>query len=173
MKNFYRVMLGKGSVHAAECFSGGFIGTDFEIDQDLTGHLSADLRTFNRQYIPVYQAVRPQKTKISAGLACGALWTVSKGIMKDDVVLCPDGSGRYRIGEVNGYYYYAPGQVLPHRRPLRWLPESIDRVEMSEGLRHSAGSIGTVSNLSRAGFSEEIIQLMEGVRPQILIATKR
>lgn len=31
MKNYYRVMLGKKSTHAPECFAGGFIATDFGI----------------------------------------------------------------------------------------------------------------------------------------------
>ena len=55
-------------------------------------------------------ATHPDKTKIGAGLACGALWTVSKGIQKGDIVLCPDGTGKYRVGEVSGSYYYEPGK---------------------------------------------------------------
>ena len=29
MRSYYRLMLGKGSSHAPECFAGGFIGTDY------------------------------------------------------------------------------------------------------------------------------------------------
>lgn len=171
MKNYYRVMLGKGSIYAARCFAGNFIGTDYEINQDLTGKLPDDWRTFNKEFIPIFLATRPDKTKIGAGLACGALWTVSKGILKEDVVLCPDGTGRYRVGDVSGDYYYAPGEILPHRRPVRWLSPIIDRADMSEGLRNSAGSVGAVSNLSRAGFNEEIEKLIGGVQPPTLIST--
>ena len=32
MSNYYRIMLGQKSVHAAECLSAGFIGADFDID---------------------------------------------------------------------------------------------------------------------------------------------
>ena len=116
MKNYYRVMLGRKSAHAPECFSGGFIGTDFNIHEDLGRKLPEEWRDFNKQYIPVFLAKYPDKTKISAGLACGALWTVSKGIKKGDFVLCPDGGGSYHVGEVTSDYYYAPGQVLMHRR---------------------------------------------------------
>ena len=77
------------------------------------------------------------------------LWTVSKGIRKADVVLCPDGTGTYRVGEVLGEYYYVPGEVLPHRRKVRWLDTTIDRTAMSESLRHSSGSPGTVANISK------------------------
>jgi restriction system protein len=170
MKSYYRVMLGKGSSYAEECFAGNFIGTDFEITQDLTGDLPDDWRTFNKKFIPVLLRIRPEKTKIGAGLACGALWTVSKGILKEDVVLCPDGSGRYRVGEVTGDYQYVPDQILPHRRAVRWLSKFVDRADMSEELRRSASSIGTVSNLSRAGFGDELEKLTGGAGP-IIIST--
>src|SRR5260221_300129 len=143
MRNYYRVMLGKGSIHAEKCFAGNFVGTNFDINQDLTGKLPDDWRTFNKEFIPVYLSIRPEKSKIGAGLACGALWTVSKGILKEDMVLCPDGTGRYHVGEVTGDYYYAPGEIVPHRRPIHWLSQIIDRADMSEGLRNSAGSVGT------------------------------
>ena len=171
MKTYYRVMLGRGSRHAEACFAGNFIGTDFEIHQDLSAQLPDDWRAFNRAFIPVYLAARPDKTKIGAGLACGALWVVSKGILKEDIVLCPDGSGRYILGEVTGNYYYAAGEILPHRRPVRWLTQIIDRADMSEGLRNSASSIGTVSNLSRAGYTEEIEKLVGAVPSPTIIST--
>ena len=169
VKSYYRVMLGQKSVYAAECFAGSFIGTDFGIDQDLTKKLPEEWRAFNQEFIPVYLAKHPDKTKIGAGLACGALWTVSKGITRGDLVLCPDGSGHYRVGEVNGDYTYEPGKILFHRRPVQWLNVSIDRAAMSEALRNSTGSIGTVSNISR--YSEEIERLIGGVSAPKLIST--
>jgi restriction system protein len=169
VKSYYRVMLGQKSVYAAECFAGSFIGTDFGIDQDLTKKLPEEWRAFNQEFIPIYLAKHPDKTKIGAGLACGALWTVSKGITRGDLVLCPDGSGHYRVGEVNGDYTYEPGKILFHRRPVQWLNVSIDRAAMSEALRNSTGSIGTVSNISR--YSEEIEKLIGGVSAPKLIST--
>lgn len=148
MKRYYRVMLGQGSVHAAACLAGEFIGTDFDLGQDLTGQLPEAWREFNRRFIPVFLAGHPGKSKIAAGLACGALWTVSKGIARGDIVLCPDGSGVYRVCEVLGDYYYESGGVLPHRRKVRWLPTQIARSAMSEALRNSTGSIGTVAELA-------------------------
>lgn len=158
MSNYYRIMLGQKSVHAAECLSGGFIGADFDIDQDLTNHLPDEWRLFNSKFIPVYLEVHPEKTKIGAGLACGALWSVSKGIQVGDIVLSPDGLGRYLVGEVSGNYQYVPNQVLPHRRSVRWLKVTIDRSVMSDALRGSTGSIGTVSNITH--HRSEIDQLI-------------
>src|SRR5260370_11259150 len=144
MKNYYRIMLGGKSAHAAECFAGTFIGTDFSIHEDLSRKLPEEWRTFNKQFIPIVLANNPDKTKIGAGLSCGALWTVSKGIKKGDLVLCPDGAGHYRVGEVTGDYAYEPGKVLFHRLPVQWLSVSIDRDAMGVGLKKSAGAIGTI-----------------------------
>lgn len=162
-------MLGRKSVYAAQGFSEGFIGADFGIAEDLSSKLSDVWREFNKNYIPVYQASHPDKSKIAAGLACGFLWTIAKGIRKGDIVLSPDGSGVYHVGEVTGDYFYAPGQVLPHRRPVQWLGQTIDRAAMSEALKNSAGSIGTVCDLS--GHHEEIEKLICCGAPTAIVST--
>ena len=141
MKSYYRIMLGKGSDRAQECIAGEFIGVDFNIKQDLTHKLPYEWRTFNREFIPVYLANSPGKTRIAAGLACGAIWTVSKGIDIGDIILSPDGEGHYHVGEVSGNYFYQP-EFLSHRRPVHWYPKTINRVDMSEILRNSTGSAG-------------------------------
>jgi restriction system protein len=169
MKSYYRVMLGQKSVHAEDCFSGNFIGTDFGIHQDLTKKLPDEWRPFNKEFIPIFLAAHPEKTKIGAGLACAALWTVSKGIEKGDVVVCPDGTGKYRIGEVGGGYSFESGKILPHRRPVTWLNVVIERAAMSEALRNSAGSIGTVSNITH--HREELKKLIGGASSPKLIST--
>lgn len=169
MKEYYRIMLGRKSVHAGECLRGGFIGADFGIDGDLTAKLYENWRDFNHEFIPIYLDSHPDKNKITAGLACGALHTVCKGVQTGDIVLCPDGSGRYLVGEVAGDYLYRPGEVLPHRRAVSWLNVTIDRREMSESLRNSTGSIGTVSNISK--YAEELERFIGGVRTPALIAT--
>jgi restriction system protein len=163
-KSFYRVMLGRQSAHAAECLAGGFIGADFGIEQDLSGKLPDEWRQFNAAFIPVFLAGHPDKSKIAAGLACGALWTVTKGIQAGDIVLCPDGAGRYHVGEVQGGYSYAPGQALPHRRNVNWLPIAIDRSAMSEALRNSTGSLLTVANIT--DYHQELEQFLAALPGQ-------
>jgi len=163
-KSYYRVMLGRQSAHAAECLAGGFIGADYQIHQDLSGQLADHWRQFNATFIPVFLANHPDKSRIAAGLACGALWTVAKGIRTGDVVLCPDGTGQYHVGEVQGGYHYAPGQVLPHRRPVKWLPLTIARSAMSEALRNSTGSIGAIGNITE--HHQEIEQFLAKVPGQ-------
>jgi restriction system protein len=169
MKKYYRVMLGRKSSHAEECLTGGFIGADFDIKQDLSKKLPESWRDFNKEFIPVFLANHPGKSRISAGLACGALWTVAKGIQVGDIVLCPDGTGTYRVGEVAGHYHYEPDKILPHRRRVTWLPVSVERAAMSDSLRHSAGSIGTVSDVSK--HAAEIEQLIGGASAPKIIST--
>lgn len=169
MKNYYRVMLGRRSVFAADCFARGFIGVDFDLPLDLTNRLPEEWRAFNKEFIPIYLANRPEKTKIAAGLACGVTWTVCKGINKGDIVISPDGTGTYRVGEVSGDYRYVAGDSLPHQRAVTWLPVTISRADMSEALQNSTGSIGTVSDVSR--YREELEKLMGGVTLPKVIST--
>lgn len=161
MKNYYRIMLGRSSVYAQQCFAGGFIGTDFGIHEDLTGKLTEEWRPFNAAYVPVYLNVHPDKSRVAAGLACGAIWTVSKMLRPGDLVLSPDGTGQYRVGEIQGEYTYASGEILPHRRQVRWHDIYVNRASMSEGLRNSTGSIGTISNI--APHAAEIEALIGGL----------
>ena len=160
MKGYFRVMLGRKSTFAAECLRDGFIGTDFEINEDLSANLPDSWREFNKKYIPIFLKNRPEKTKIGAGLACGALWTVSKGIKRGDIVLSPDGNGNYLAGEVLGDYFYEPSGVLPHRRKVAWRSQPIPRSVMSEALQNSTGSPGTVSDVTKYG--QEIEALISG-----------
>lgn len=168
MKKYFRVMLGAKSVHAEQCHAEGFIGTDFLIAEDLTRRLPDDFRAFNNEFIPIYLRNRPDKTRIGAGLSCGALWTVSKGIKNGDVVLCPDGSGRYQTAEVAGDYFFQAGAILPHRRPVRWLNQPIDRTDMSAALQKSTTS-GTVVNVTE--YAEEIEKLLAGIAQPGLLST--
>lgn len=169
MKSYYRIMLGRKSIYANEAYKGNFIGTGWFDDIDLTNKLPENWRDFNRAMIPVYLKKYPEKTKVAAGLACGSLWTVSKGILINDIVLCPDGKGSYFVGELTSDYIYQKGKVLPHRRNVRWFSKTIERSQMSEALQNSTGSIGTVSNITK--YSEEIEALIAGDRPPSIIAT--
>ena len=53
------------------------------------------------------------KPRIALGLWCGFAWTVCKGIHIGDLVLCPDGSGSYRVGASHGPD--VPGVGQPER----------------------------------------------------------
>ena len=169
MKNYYRIMLGKGSTHAEEAHKGNFIGIGWFEDIDLTNKLPENWRDFNKEMIPVFLELFPEKSKVAAGLACGSTHTVAKGIQIGDIVLCPNGQGSYYVGEIISNYEYFQGGVLPHRRNVKWYSKLIDRSQMNDSLRNASGSIGTVSNVSQYG--EEIEKLIDGERPATIIST--
>jgi len=169
MKQYKRIMLGANSKYAEQCYNEGFIGADYSIDQDLTNHLPENWRDFNKQFIPVWLEKHPDKSKIAAGLACGMLWTICKGIQKGDIVLCPDGTGKYYMGEIAGDYFYKPNDILPHRREVVWSDQTILRSEMSQELQNSTGSIGTTSDITK--YAEEIESLIGNVPQETIITT--
>ena len=169
LKSYYRVMLGAKSKHAEDAYKGGFIGVDFGLDIDLTNKLPINWRDFNKKFIPIYLEKHPEKTKVAAGLSCSFLHTVAKGIQAGDIVLCPDGKGNYYVGEIKTDYSYHPGEILPHRRKVRWFSKVIERSQMSRKLQNSTGSIGTVSNVTK--HAEEIERLISGDSPATIVST--
>ncbi len=169
MKQYKRIMLGANSKYAEQCYKEGFIGADFDINQDLTYQLPDNWKDFNKKFIPVWLNVYPDKSKIAAGLACGMLWTICKGINKGDIVLCPDGAGKYYVGEISSDYYYKSNNILPHRRAVVWSVRTIQRSEMSKELQHSTGSIGTTSDITK--YAEEIEVLIGNLPTKTIIAT--
>jgi len=165
MKNYYRVMLGKGSIYANEAKDGGFIGADFIPDVDLSGKLPESWRDFNKEFIPVYLKDNPGKAKVTAGLACASLWVIAKGILGGDIVLSPDGSGKYMVGEVVGDYFYVKRGNLPHRRKVNWFGV-VDRASMSQSLQNSTGSIGTYATITK--YADELSKLIDS--PHVIIS---
>ena len=169
MKNYYRIMLGAKSMYADKCYNDTFIGADFDIDWDLSKVLHENWREFNKEQIPLWLSNHPGKSKVAAGLACGFTWTVSKGILKGDIVLCPNGIGSYYVGEVISDYEFVNEDILPHRRRVKWYPNTIDRSLMSDALKNSTGSIGTVSNITK--YADEIEKLLSGNVPSTIFST--
>ena len=94
-KSYYQVRLGVKSMFAQKCQTEQYIGVDFLLDLDLTNRLPEKWQDFNKEFIPIFLDSNPGKSKIAAGLACGAMHTVAKGIQAGDIVLSPDGNGSY------------------------------------------------------------------------------
>jgi restriction system protein len=163
-RRFYKVMLGQRSKDANICRAEGFIGADFDVHQDLSQQLPENWREFSEKWIPYFMQTRT--SKVSAGLAAGQLWVVSKGVSRGDIVLSPTGTpGELVAGEVIGDYEYQPTGPLPHRRRVKWLPGVIKRDDTSAELRAGLGFAGTVCTLD--SYADEILALI-GEKPTIL-----
>jgi len=159
---------GRQGTYLGACLEGHFIGVDYDLGQDLTGKFPDDWKPFNAHFIPVWMERHPGRAKVAAGLACAALWVVGEHIQVGDYVLSPNAAGEFLVGRVTGPYKYVPTSPLPHQRPVEWLASTIERNEMSEGLRRATTSPLTVVNLSN--FSDEITALLEeDGRPQITV----
>jgi restriction system protein len=156
-------MLGAGSIEANNCRANGYLGTDYDVREDLTGQLPDNWREFSAVWLPRLLPIHG--TRISAGLGAGNLWTVSKGISIGDIVLSPTGiQNELMAGEVTGDYHYVAEGPLHHRRSVRWFPGTIRRDELSSELRASLGSGGTVVRLDRHEI--EILRAIGEVPPQ-------
>lgn len=153
-------MLGKGSMFAKMCREEGYIGAEFDIFVDLSDSLYENWREFNEKFIPVWMENVPGKSKTAAGLACGFLWTIVKGLKIGDVVLSPSGEGYYYVGTISSDYYYVPNTELPHRRKVEWMTNVVERKSMSQKLKNSSGSVGTCCDLT--SYADEIEALIAG-----------
>ncbi len=81
-------------------------------------------------------------------------------------MLAPDGNGEYVVGTVSGPYRFDDTQQLLHQRPVQWRQGRIKRADMSDALRRSAGSIGTVSNVT--DYAAEIECLLNPAPPELI-----
>lgn len=167
-KSFYRVMLGPAGAYAADGRANNWIGANWGFDFDLSENLALEREAFKRAMRPIYLEQNPDRTKVAAGLACGMLYTICKDMKPGDVILSPDGQGAYHVGTVAGHYFYAEAEEISHRRRVEWYAGTIARAEMSQPLRNSTGSIGTVSNVTKHG--DEIERLIAGEdAPRIVV----
>lgn len=164
-------MLGRAGRFAKMCREEGYIGANFDIKKDLSGSLPENWRMFNEETIPLWLESNPGKSKTAAGVACGFLWTIAKGLQIGDVVLCPSGEGTYYVGTIAGDYYYVPNTDLPHRRKVEWRDKVIPRKSMSQKLQNSTGSIGTCCDITR--YEEEIESLITGSVAVVTIEKKQ
>ena len=67
-RSYYKFMLGAGSANAPQCREEGFIGVDFDVDEDLTGQFPENWRDFNKVWAP--KLLRPGSSCLSQGTPC-------------------------------------------------------------------------------------------------------
>lgn len=159
MRNYYRLILGVKHSLVSECQQNNFIGVNFNIKTSLANLNNDKKIATSQELLPLYLDSHPGKTKASAWLACGTLWSVVKVFAIGDIVLCPNGQGQYLVGEITSDYHYEEFSKLPHQRSVKWLPNIIDKANMSTSLINSASSIATLANITK--HSTEIENLLK------------
>ena len=157
--NFMRVIPGQGCMYAEEFVKEGYVGIGFLHGENLSDRLFDKYEKTRDILGPLYLEQHPDKNKIHAGLAVGCIWTVCKYLKKGDIILLANGNSCYVVGKIVGDYEYCPGSPMSHRRKVEWSSRIISRTEMSDGLRHSSGSIGTCCDLTK--YSEELTKPIE------------
>ncbi len=174
MKQYYRLMLGAGSMYAEECHAGNYIGIGFLDKVDFnTVEVSDDWTKFNKRYIPEYLNDNPEKGRTAAGRACATTWMILKGMKKGDIVISPSKEGHYFAAEITGDYYYQPDSELTHRRIVRWFPNTIDPAEVSESLLSSLKAGATYSSLTPYGAEiENLIHGVEAITQESTVSSK-
>lgn len=168
-RSYRRVRLGEKASHAAECFSGGFIGVHWGFKEDLSGQFGDSWQDFNMRFRPVYLERHPGKSMVAAGLACGMLWALGQGMSIGDVVMCPDANGDFMLGEIASDYYCVSDGNLPQRRRVTWYPGRIKKSDISENLKRSTNGPGTIVVVN--DYADEIERLIGNDAPPAIVAT--
>lgn len=163
----YFIRLGRQGAFVQDAVERGYVGVDYGMVDDFTGKFPDEWTAFNKTYIPRYLELNPDKTKVAAGLACGTIWTLGRGIEDGDYVVSPNSTGVLHVGRVSGPYEFAAQEELPHRRPVVWLPGAINRDQMSPELQRSTTYPGTLANIT--GRLAEITEVLQA--PPDLVST--
>lgn len=156
-------MLGEGGKYIKDCLDNNYVGVNFLKETDLSEIPHNDENSWRVKMVDKYLADNPDKSAGTARMSVGFLWTVCYGLKTGDVVLAPNGEGGYCVAVIVGDYYYSKGEMLPHRRAVKWLDVVIQRRSMSQSLQNSTGSIGTCCNITK--YADELEQLIAGSMP--------
>ena len=145
-RRYWKFMLGAKSANAEQCREEGFIGTDFDIHEDLTGKFPPSRREFVDVW--AHRFHKPGVSKIAAGLWASQLWIAGYEFAEGDIILSPTGRpAELYVGEVQGGYSYVPAGPLQHRRSVRWFDKVILRDDLSDPLKASLRYASTLCAL--------------------------
>ena len=161
MGNCYQVRLGRGNAYAMQALQEGFVGIDYGFKEDASKFLKPSWDDSRKELIDRIIKFRPDIKKRSAGLACGAIWTLANGIKEGSVIVSPVGDGLYAHGVVVGEYFFNEGGPLPHRRKVNWSSERISQDQLSNELQRVLNL--PLSLVDLKNYDDEIRQLTSGV----------
>lgn len=142
-------------------YNNNYLAVGYGLNIDLSDSLFENWRDFNKKFIPEIIKKEPTKSKVGAGLNCGVIWTLSKGIQKDAIILCQDKDKDYHACKIISNYYYSDDeQGGYHRRKVEWFDKKINKNEMSKDLLNSLQAQNTLIDISK--YEEELEKLIFG-----------
>ena len=156
-KKISRLRTGRSQEWFQPFFDGNYIGVSFGLETDLSNDLFDNWRDFNKKYVDYIIKLNPEKSRVGAGLNCGVIWTLSKGLTKDAIVLCHTTDGNYLACKIISDYYFAEEEPH-HRRKVEWLKTSLLKSEMSQPLINTLNTQNTLVDISK--YSDEIEGLL-------------
>lgn len=157
MTEYWMVRLGSGGMHAQEMINAGYLGVDYDIEFDLRPHLGKGAAEFHAIMNDLWLKKNPGKSRRSAGLSMGNMWTACEGIKDGDFVLTRKADQSFASGTVVGGYEYFPGTILPHRRRVEWDMQTLSLEDMSPELAAAVQTPQTAYSLS--GYAAELADL--------------
>jgi len=158
---YMRLRTGREHQWFDDFYNNNYIAVGFNLDINLSDSLYDNWREFNKKFIPEIIKREPSKSRVAAGLNCGVIWTLSKGIEKDTIVLCQDKDKNYHPCKViSNYYYDEKLGTQFHRRKVEWFDKSIKVSEMSKELISSLTAQNTLIDISK--YEDELEKLLYG-----------
>jgi restriction system protein len=155
---YWRINLGEKGKFAQEAFEGGWIGTGWAGDRDLSEPIRQTREDFSQWFIALLMS-SGNSNKRAAAIGSSATWWVGNGLELGDIVFTRKLDGNFQSGRVTGDYFYQPGHELPHRRPVEWFPHTIYRTDVSPQVKATFGSMRTVCHMT--GYAPEIQALYD------------
>ena len=159
---YLRLRTGRDHQWFKQFYKDNYIAVGFGLDIDLSDSLFDNWRDFNKKFIPTVIDKNPGKSRIAAGLNCGVIWTLSKGVEKDAIILCQDEDKNYHPCRVVSNYFFSKEDGQYHRRKVEWFDKSIKISDMSSELIRSLTAQNTLIDISK--YKDEIDELITGSR---------
>jgi len=137
-----------------------FVGVSYGLETDISADLFENWRDFNKKYIDkIIDLSGGTKSRVGAGLNCGVIWTLSKGIEIGNVILCQDENKNYHACKVTSNYYFSEEEPH-HRRKVEWIEEIISPNDLSSDLYKSLNAQNTLIDIST--YETELENLIKG-----------
>lgn len=168
MKNYWVIHIGQANKYSAAAYSKKCIALGWrELDLDCSSMANLEKRDFVSKIAPLLEEKIPGRTAKYYEGSARQLHKFLALMKADDIVLMPaENSATLHVAQVkSGYYYSGDEADLPykHRRDVNWIA-MLDKSQLSQPLKNSAGSIMTLFSLNP--HAEEIERLVES-RPGI------